>query len=77
MYRRSFVIKTYFDLFNMVLDSFPRFQFACRISIELVVLNGMYLERAGSVGKEEDEGGYCPFLSFDRDIEFFVATEFS
>ena len=77
MYRRSFVIKTYFDLFNMVLDSFPRFQSACRISIEFVVLNGMYWERAGSAGREEEEGGYCPFLGFDRDKEFFVATEFS
>ena len=25
MYRKSFVIKTYFDLFNIVLESFPRF----------------------------------------------------
>ena len=77
MYRRSFVIKTYFALFNMVLDSFPRFQFACRISIELVVFNEMYWETAGSAGKEENEGGYCPFLCFDGNIEFSIATEFS
>ena len=61
----------------MVLDSFPRFQSTCRISIELVVLNGMYWERAGSAGREEKEGGYCPFLGFDRDKEFSVTTEFS
>ena len=42
MYRRSFVINTYFDLFKMVLDCFLRFHLACRISIELVMLNGMH-----------------------------------
>ena len=53
MYRRSFVIKTYFDLFKMVLDSFPRFHLARRISIELVVLNGMHWERARRAGREK------------------------
>ena len=48
MYRRSFVIKTYFDLFNMVLDSSPRIHTVCRISIELEILKGMHWERAGS-----------------------------
>ena len=36
---RSFVITTYFDLFNIVLESFPKFYTACIICIEEVVLN--------------------------------------
>ena len=38
MYRRSFVIKTYFDLFSIFSDGFPRFNIAFGISIELVSL---------------------------------------
>ena len=53
MYRRSFVIKTYFDLFKMVLDSFPKFHLTRRISIELVVLNGMHWERVGHARREK------------------------
>ena len=72
MYRRSFVIKTYLYLFNMVLDSSPIIHTACRISIELVVLKGMHWERAGRVGSagKEEEGGYCPFLDFSCDGVF-------
>ena len=36
------MIRTYFDLFYIVSESFPRFYTACRISIEVVVLNGMH-----------------------------------
>ena len=36
---RSFVIKTYFDLFNIVLESFPRFYNVCIKCIETEVLN--------------------------------------
>ena len=75
MYRRSFVIKTYLYLFNMVLDSSPIIHTTCRIGIELVVLKGMHWERAGIVGSagREEEGGYCPFLDFSRD-EVFPAS---
>ena len=47
---RSFVIKTYFDLFNIVFESFPRFYTACIICIEAVVLNKMHWERVGGAG---------------------------
>ena len=57
MNRRSFVIKTYFDLFNMVLDSFPKFHTACRISIKLVGLNKMHWKRVGSARREEERWG--------------------
>ena len=35
----KFVIKTYFYLFHIVLESFPRFYTACITCIEAVVLN--------------------------------------
>ena len=44
---RIFVIKTYFDLFNIVLESFPIFYTACVICIEAVVFNKMHWERVG------------------------------
>ena len=62
----------------MASDSFPRFYTACRISIELVVLNGKHGER-----ELEVEEGLLPFSGFGsrqsfpslgRDSGFHVAT---
>ena len=39
MKTRSFVIKTCLDLFNNVLESFPKFYTACITCIEVIVLN--------------------------------------
>ena len=53
----SFVIKkkkTYFDLFNIVLECFPRFYTACIICIEEVVLNKMHWERVGGAGNAKN-----------------------
>ena len=47
---RIFVIKTYFDLFNIVLESFPIFYTACIICIKAVILNKMHCERVGGAG---------------------------
>ena len=40
---RRFVIKTYFDLFNIVLKSFPKFYTVCIKCIEAKVLNLLQL----------------------------------
>ena len=40
---RNFVIKTYFDLFNIVLESFPIFYIVCIKCIEAEVLNSSNL----------------------------------
>ena len=47
---RIFVIKTYFDLFNIVLESFPIFYTACIICIKAIILNKMHCERVGGAG---------------------------
>ena len=54
MQMRSFVIKTYFDLFNIVLESFPRFYTTYIICIEVVVLNKMHWERVGGAGNAKN-----------------------
>ena len=51
---RSFVIKTYFDLFNIMLESFPRFYTAFIICIEAVVMNKMHWERVGGTGNAKN-----------------------
>ena len=62
---RNFVIKTYFDLFNIVLESFPIFYIVCIKCIEEEVLNSSNLgclERKKKVGSvEKAQRGYCPF----------------
>ena len=85
---RSFVIKTYFDLFNIVLKSFPRFYTICIKCIEAEVLNLLNLgclerKKKGAGGAAKTQRGYCPlaslgrnrgFLCRDRAFWFCVAT---
>ena len=57
---RIFVIKTYFDLFNIVLESFLRFYTTCIICIEAVVLKTKCIGRELEVQKMP-KIGYCMF----------------
>ena len=46
MQMRSFVIKTYFDLFNIVLESFPKFYTVYIKCIEAEVMNLLQLSES-------------------------------
>ena len=87
---RSFVIKTYFDLFNIVLESFPRYYTVFIKCIEAEVLNSSNLgclERKKKVGRaKKAQRGYYPFsglghargfLCHDRSFWICVATWFA
>ena len=72
---RSFVIKNYFDLFNIALESFPRFYTVCIKCVGVEVLNSSNLgclerKKKGVGSTEKAQRGYCPFLGLGRDRGF-------
>ena len=76
MYRRSFVIKTYFDLLYKVSDSFSYILFFVWDKYRVSSMEGNTLRESMTCRKGKKERGYCPFLRFGHDREHSVATEF-
>ena len=69
---RSFVIKTSLDLFNNVLESFPRFYIVCITCIQVVIWNQCNWVRVEGVEKAQKD--YCTLVSLGRDRVFWFCV---